>query len=113
MRDEFKLALHVAKIVEEIGNDNEVEFFRRQRVMHIAMEELEIGVAITRTLEHLFGKIDADAARWLESREQIAMAAAEFEDAHSRRHEMLIDFCEPLLIVAAESLPVVARLHGE
>src|SRR6185437_10049926 len=113
LRNKIEDTLHVAKIVEEIGNDDEVEFFGRQRFMHIAMKELEIRVAFARTLEHLFGKIDAHAARGFESRKQITLAATEFEHAHFRRHEMFIDLREPLLIIAADSLPIVERLRGE
>src|SRR5690348_3917209 len=113
LRNKIENALHVAKVVEEIGNDDEVEFFRRQRLMHIAMKELEIRVAFARTLEHLFGKIDAHAARGFESRKQIPLAATEFEHPHFRRHEMFIDLREPLLIIAEDSLPIVEGLRGE
>src|SRR5208282_3072443 len=52
-------------------------------------------------LHHLRREVDPDPERRFQSRQQVPPAAAQFENALMRRHDILIDARQPVVVVTA------------
>ena len=78
--------LHVPEIVDQVGEDDVVKFGVQAELIDLALNETELRMVLRGPLEHLRRKIDADAQRGLERRQQIAGTATEFQYPASRRY---------------------------
>ena len=94
--------LHVPDVVEEVGQDDDVERRRRRReVVRVGLDEVQLADGAARApLDHRRREVDADAHRRAQRGQQIAVAAAELEDAQPRRHEEAVDLLEPAVVGA-------------
>jgi len=108
-------ALHVPGVVDEVGEDDNVEgLFEKREIVRVGMDEFE-GTGNGRQVtgdgaaRHLGGEVYAEAARRSDGRQQLAVSAADFEDALSRTDEEAVDFLEAFMIRAAPAAPRVAH----
>src|SRR5260221_6550492 len=89
--------LDIPQQVDQIRADDEVEFLVQVQRVDIGFHEFEIRISFAREADHTRRKIDTDAARWLQCRQEVATATAQFENAHSWRHYEAEDFRQPRL----------------
>ena len=78
---------------------------QRRRIFHVAQNEIELGMQLLGLGDGLGAEIDADAVGWLQRREQISPAAAQFQHPLSGRnqelHELAVVFAVGSVELAA------------
>src|SRR6195256_3746222 len=79
--------------------------------MDIGVNECQLPMPRTRSVQHALGKIDADATAWLQGSQQISLAAAKFEDAHPRRNQKAVNRGQSRLIVPPNRFPPIEGLR--
>ena len=69
-RDPLDSFSHVPQIVNQVREDDVVELAIQTKLIGVALNEMELRVALGSALEHLGRKIDPDAQRRLDRRQQ-------------------------------------------
>lgn len=100
----------VLRVGHEVAEDDVVEGRVEIDLLAGGDDELELGMAAARELDHAGADVDADAAGRLQRRQQVARPAADLEHARARRDVEAADgLHEP--VVGAVACPP-ARLRG-
>src|SRR5262249_6426557 len=100
-------SLDVPHVVDEVRQDDGVERLGQLEVVSIGDHEAQLGVPPFGPRDHLLRKIEADANRRSERREEVPPSAPDLEDAGADRNEELIDVSETPLVVPAPPGPRV------
>src|SRR5690242_2509230 len=103
--DGLKDRLDVPHIVQKIRAHDVIERFIQVELMGVCHEKVDFRVLDSGLLDQRSAEIYTNAVGGLQRTEQVPAAAAEFEDAHSRRDNKRIQFREPVLIIGATALP--------
>ena len=83
--DGFEQPDQVVHVRHEVAEDDVVERLPEVEVLTRACLQLELRMRRARCLDHLRAEVDADSARRLQRREQVAGAAADLEHRRARQ----------------------------
>ncbi len=103
----FKDLLNVPHVVEQIGADDIVEGLAQTAAVRIPFNEIQVRVFVSGDLKHSGRKIHPDSTSGLESGQQIAVSAAQLQDAHARRNQKGVNFRQPFLVIPADVPPLL------
>ena len=95
----FQNGLDIGQVIDEIGEEDVIEFFGAGKFGGVSDLEFELGMALAGKLDHRRAEIDAHAAGRFDGGEKIAEAATHFEDAQSGRDEKGEIFAKQLLVI--------------
>ena len=100
----FENTANVPQVVHHVGKNDVVERVVEIDVFDAAFDELKLGMALARFVDHLFGEVDTDAFGRRERGEKIAVAAPELEHCFSRGNEESVDISEPAVVRRAAAV---------
>ncbi len=101
--------LDVPEIVDEIGEDDDVERLIEDAIVNVRLDEVEIWIARAGAREHFGRKVDTAADRRFKRGEEIALRGAKLGDFQSWGDEVAVDLRQPAAVAAAKAL---ARVTG-
>ena len=79
--------LHVGQVIDQVGQQNAIEPFVAGKLLGVGRDELQLRMALARQVDDRRAEIHADAAGGANCGQEIAQAAAEFQDTQARREQ--------------------------
>ena len=101
----------VVEVAHDVAENDVVEGPRERELLDVAADESELRVTAPGLRDDSLRDVDAHAERRLQRSEQIAVAAAQVEDARARRHVVTNVAVQVLVVEAVPRAPAPAR-HG-
>ena len=105
--DALKDPLRVPKIVDQVRADDVVEPGSQVEAMGIGDVKLQVGMADTRPLDHGRREVDPHTQGRPAHRQQVALAAADFQHPPAGRDQKAVEGRQPRLVAGASPLPAL------
>lgn len=77
----FEKMLHVVDVTDEVGDHDEIEFFRELQLFRIHLQELDVRIFFARFFQHRRAEINADFAFAFQLPDEIARSATDLQHA--------------------------------
>ena len=93
-------SLNIPEIIDQIGEDDEIEFFFEADFVYIRLEKSQVGVSAPRPGKHPARKIDTDSDAGFKGSQKSSPSAAQLEDSTTGRNQGPVDLGKPHVVVA-------------